>query len=70
MSVNVNGESQTPYNNENYPVIVHYNGSHWTDRSLGAGDSYEFMVVYDPDQTETLNGWPTKYTARVINIQS
>lgn len=70
MSVNVDGESKTPYNNANYPVIVHYNGSHWTDRPLGAGDSYEFMIVYDPDQTETLNGWSTKYTARVINIQS
>lgn len=70
MSVNVNGESQTPYNNENYPVIVHYNGSYWTDKTLGAGDSLEFMIVYDPDQTETLNGWATKYSARVINIQS
>lgn len=66
-SVN-NGE--TPYNNDSYPVIVHWNGSHWENKEMAQGDSLEFLLVYDPDQTETLNGWPTKYSARIINIQS
>ena len=37
---------------------------------MGKGDTLELLLVYDPDSTETLNGWPTKYTARIINKQS
>ncbi len=56
-----------PWNTENRPVIVHWNGSYYETYEMGAGDTLEVLLVYDPDSTETLNNWPTKYTARIIN---
>lgn len=63
-------DNTTPYNNESYPVIIHWDGGCWETISMGKGDSLEFMLVYDPNSTATVNSWPTKYTARLINKQS
>lgn len=57
-----------PWNKEELPVIVHWNGSHYETYDMGAGDTFEALLVYDPDSTEMLNKtWPAKYTARIIN---
>lgn len=59
-----------PWNTEELPVMVHWDGGHYETLDMGKGDTLEVLLVYDPDSTETLNGWPTKYTARIINKQS
>lgn len=57
-----------PWNKEELPVIVHWNGSHYETYDMEAGDTFEALLVYDPDSTEMLNKtWPAKYTARIIN---
>lgn len=56
-----------PWNTEELPVMVDWDGGHYETLNMGKGDTLEVLLVYDPDSTETLNGWPTKYTARIIN---
>lgn len=63
-------KKEYPWNTEELPVIVHWDGGHYETLDMGKGDTLEVLLVYDPDSTETLNGWPTKYTARIINKQS
>lgn len=63
-------KKEYPWNTEELPVMVHWDGGHYETLAMGKGDTLEVLLVYDPDSTETLNGWPTKYTARIINKQS
>lgn len=63
-------KKEYPWNTEELPVMVHWDGGHYETLDMGKGDTLELLLVYDPDSTETLNGWPTKYTARIINKQS
>lgn len=63
-------KKEYPWNTEELPVMVHWDGGHYETQDMGKGDTLEVLLVYDPDSTETLNGWPTKYTARIINKQS
>lgn len=63
-------QKEYPWNTEELPVMVHWDGEHYETLDMGKGDTLEVLLVYDPDSTETLNGWPTKYTARIINKQS
>lgn len=63
-------KKEYPWNTEKLPVMVHWDGGHYETLDMGKGDTLEVLLVYDPDSTETLNGWPTKYTARIINKQS
>lgn len=63
-------KNEYPWNTEELPVMVHWDGGHYETLDMGKGDTLEVLLVYDPDSTETLNGWPTKYTARIINKQS
>ena len=60
-------KKEYPWNTEELPVMVHWDGGHYETLDMGKGDTLELLLVYDPDSTETLNGWPTKYTARIIN---
>lgn len=60
-------KKEYPWNTEELPVMVHWDGGHYETLNMGKGDTLEVLLVYDPDSTETLNGWPTKYTARIIN---
>ena len=63
-------QKEYPWSTEELPVMVHWDGGHYETLDMGKGDTLEVLLVYDPDSTETLNGWPTKYTARIINKQS
>lgn len=63
-------KKEYPWNTEELPVMVNWDGGHYETLDMGKGDTLEVLLVYDPDSTETLNGWPTKYTARIINKQS
>lgn len=60
-------KKEYPWNTEELPVMVHWDGGHYETLDMGKGDTLEVLLVYDPDSTETLNGWATKYTARIIN---
>lgn len=60
-------KDQYPWNTEDLPVMVHWNGTEYQTYEMGKGDTLEVLLIYDPDSTETLNNWPTKYTARIIN---
>lgn len=60
-------KKEYPWNTEELPVMVNWDGGHYETLNMGKGDTLEVLLVYDPDSTETLNGWPTKYTARIIN---
>ncbi len=61
--------NSTPWNNENYPLLTTWDGQNWDKYELGAGDSMELMLVYDPNRTATIGGYTTKWTARIINLQ-
>lgn len=61
--------NSTPWNNENYPLLTTWDGQNWDKYELGAGDSMELMLVYDPSRTSTIGGFTTKWTARIINLQ-
>lgn len=60
-------KGEYPWNTEDLPVMVHWNGAHYETYEMGTGDTLEVLLVYDPSSTETLNNWPTRYTARIIN---
>lgn len=60
-------KKEYPWNTEELPVMVDWDGGHYETLNMGKGDTLEVLLVYDPDSTETLNGWTTKYTARIIN---
>lgn len=60
-------KKEYPWNTEELPVMVDWDGGHYETLNMGKGDTLEVLLVYAPDSTETLNGWPTKYTARIIN---
>lgn len=57
-----------PWDTQDLPVMVHWNGDLYETFDMGAGDTLEVMLVYDPDNTDTLgNAWPARYTARIVN---
>jgi hypothetical protein len=58
-----------PWNTEQLPLLTHWDGSNWDDCAMGSGDSLQIMLVYDSSRTQTINGYSTKYTARIINRQ-
>ena len=59
----------TPWNIEDLPLITHWDGSNWNTIEMGSGDSVTFMLIYENTRTQTIGGFTTKYTARVINRQ-
>ena len=65
------GSSGTPWNDDDYPLFTHWDGGQYGNDGLamGQGDSVELLLVYDPDRTSTIDGFTTKYTARIINRQ-
>lgn len=58
---------QQPWISEQYPVFVHWDGGRWERQEVGAGDCFHFLLVYDPNETQSLDGFSCKYTARVIS---
>lgn len=58
------------WNTDDLPLMTHWDNSNWDTCSMGQGDSLELLLVYDSSRTETINGYSTKYTARIINRQN
>lgn len=57
------------WNTKDLPLITHWNGGYWADFDMAAGDSYEFLLTYNPDKSYTLEGFTQPYMARIINRQ-
>lgn len=64
-----NSSKDKPWSSDDYPLFTHWDGGRWESIGMGAGDSVEVLLVYDPDRTATIDGFTTKYTARIINRQ-
>lgn len=64
-----NSNKDKPWSSDDYPLFTHWDGGRWESIGMGAGDSVEVLLVYDPDRTTTIDGFTTKYTARTINKQ-
>lgn len=59
-----------PWNTSQLPVIIHWNNDWWDRVDMAAGDSYTFLLVYDPSKSGSKGGYDIKYTARIINHQN
>lgn len=57
------------WNTKDLPLITHWNGGYWSDFDMAEGDSYEFLLTYNPYKSYTLNGFTQPYLARIINRQ-
>jgi hypothetical protein len=58
-----------PWNTDQLPLLTHWDGSNWDTCAMGAGDSLVLMLVYEASKSTMINGYTTKYTARIINRQ-
>lgn len=63
------GANVARWNTKGLPLITHWNGGYWADFDMAAGDSYEFLLTYNPDKSYTLEGFTQPYLARIINRQ-
>lgn len=63
------GANVARWNTKGLPLITHWNGGYWTDFDMAAGDSCEFLLMYNPDKSYTLEGFTQPYLARIINRQ-
>lgn len=63
------GAGVAQWNTKDLPLITHWNGGYWADFDMAAGDSYEFLLTYNPYKSYTLDGFTQPYLARIINRQ-
>lgn len=63
------GANVAQWNTKGLPLITHWNGGYWADFDMAAGNSYEFLLTYNPDKSYTLGGFTQPYLARIINRQ-
>lgn len=63
------GANVAQWNTKGLPLITHWNDGYWADFDMAAGDSYEFLLMYNPDKSYTLEGFTQPYLARIINRQ-
>ena len=63
------GANVARWNTKGLPLITHLNGGYWADFDMAAGDSSEFLLMYNPDKSYTLEGFTQPYLARIINRQ-
>jgi len=62
-------DDKYPWNDLKYPLMTHWDNGKWERREMGAGDSIEFLLIYDSSRTANIDDFDTKYTARIINTQ-
>ena len=68
---NTEGSSGThPWNTEELPLLTTWDNDNWNSMTMNSGDSVVYMLIYDSTRTQTLGGFTTKYTARMINRQN
>ena len=57
---------KTPWDTESLPLILNCNAVNSDYETLGQGDSETFLLTYNPTMGNNVNGYTTKYTARII----
>ena len=57
------------WNTDELPLITHWDNGNWDTLGMGQGDTVTFWLVYDSTRTYTVDGYSTKYTARIVNRQ-
>ena len=57
------------WNTDELPLITHWDNVNWDTLGMGQGDTVTFWLVYDSTRTYTVDGYSTKYTARIVNRQ-
>jgi hypothetical protein len=65
----INANGNMPWNDDDYPLFTSWDGTRFESMKMGEGDTCEVLLVYDPDRSTTLDGFDTKYTARVLSRQ-
>lgn len=60
----------TPWNTSELPLMTHWDNGQWDRLEMGAGDTVEFLLIYDSSRTGKIDSFDTKYTARIINRQN
>lgn len=63
------GAGVAQWKTKDLPLITHWNGGYWSDFDMAEGDSYDFLLTYDPNKSYTLGGFTQPYLARIINRQ-
>lgn len=63
-------DGNTPYDNDIFPVLTDFNANDYEYKEMAAGDCVEVELFFNPDLTATVGGYPTKYTARILNINT
>lgn len=58
------------WDNDDYPVLTDYNANNYEFKSMSKGDCMEVELCYNPELTATIAGYPTKYTARILNVNT
>ncbi|MDD6819729.1 MAG: hypothetical protein PUD75_05020, partial [Prevotella sp.] len=64
------GSNNYPWNIEQLPLLTDWNANQWDEVIMGSGDSVTLMLIYDGTRTQSISGYTTKYTARIINRQN
>lgn len=59
----------TQWDTNELPLITNWNGGYWANFDMAEGDSYDFLLTYDPNKSYTLGGFTQPYLARIINRQ-
>jgi hypothetical protein len=59
-----------PWNTDELPLMINWNGGRMELLDMSSGDSVEILLVYDSEKTGKIDGYDAKYTARVINLQN
>jgi hypothetical protein len=67
---NEDTSGKRPWNTDELPLMINWNGGRMELLDMSSGDSVEILLVYDSEKTGKIDGYDAKYTARVINLQN
>lgn len=65
-----NSSGDYPWNDDKFPVLTDYNANNYEFKSMSKGDCMEVELCFNPNLTGTIAGYPVKYTARILNINT
>lgn len=65
-----NSSGDYPWNDDKFPVLTDYNANNCEFKSMSKGDCMEVELCFNPNLTGTIAGYPVKYTARILNINT
>lgn len=60
-------DGKYPWKSDEIPLILDWGGSVKDTLTMQEGDSYELLLVYNPEYSILKGGWSIKYSARILN---